>query len=385
MNLSSLKISDTELISSKSHSRDGSAIQDILDHLASGIEPRHIYTDSLRVNGEAVQDSFEKYLSADALQSSHLKKALITPLHYAFSQDDDARALEDLEGEKGYFNIGTYLHQCILEPTLFSRAIVEPKFNLTTKEGVIQAIDFWKDMLYREMIAGEEYTKKNLPIGIEAFVEWQKLGLSMEKIDGQRAYLKLLKERSICTPVTEENFLKIKILKKHLDEYGSGIIHSLVKHSKREISFYTDLDGMAVKVRPDAIQFKENIGVDAIISIKSTACEDLRAFYTYCASRHYDLTESMYQDVVSQVTGREFRTTITIMLQTVEPYAIAIMVWSPDDIETGRYKYQSALEVIRKAKESGDYPGYEVIADNPFGLIEMKLPAWNGRELLPSE
>jgi hypothetical protein len=249
-----------------------------------------------------------------------------------------------------------------LEPTRFGRVVVEPKYNLSTKDGVINAIRWWHTQTGNDGAGPPEE------------------GL---KIDDLRQYLKALKGISDLITVPEDVYLKIQILKKHLDHYADGIVFRLLKHCKREISFYSDIDGIPIKVRPDAIQFEENIGLNAIISIKSTACTDLRSFYSYCASYHYDLTEALYQDVVSKVTGREFRTTIMIMLQTVEPYAIAVLIWNNDDISVGRYKYRHAMESIKECAASGVYPGYEVKADNEMGLICMQLPVWNGRELLP--
>lgn len=363
MELETLSIGEELFIDSVNSVDVQDAIAAIQARLSVNAQAVHIYTESLRAHGRCVADSMETYLGAPELQSSHLKKAMLTPFHYHYASDIDAVALQKLEEdkEKGYFNLGTFLHQCILEPTLFSRAIVEPRYSLASKEGVAAGIAFWEGLLREE---GVHF----IPIAGEG------------KIDQQKEYLKFLKGASKAVPVSEENHIKIKILKKHLDCYAGGIIFDLLKHSKREISFYGAIDGLPIKVRPDAIQFAENIGVDAVISIKSTACEDLRAFYSYCARYHYDLSEALYQDVISMITGREFRTTITIMLQTVEPYAVAMLIWNGDDIARGREKYRGAIETIKRAKESGTYPGYEVYADNDLGMIEMELPRWNSFE-----
>lgn len=383
--LDTATIQDTELITDPSLISEAT-LQAIQDRLSLGDLPRHVYTASLNVGGVAVADSFEKYLSADAYQSSHLKRALITPLHFHFSEDEDSKRLQEL-ADREHFNVGTFIHQCVLEPTLFGRVIIEPKASLSTTEGANSLITFWKSLLadsdYLVTFQGEE-----LPGAL--FIDCAqnavvKSGLSLEKIDGKRELIALFRKHSGIIPVSEENFLKIKIIKKHLDAYADGIIFKLLRHSKREISFYHDRvdDSIKIKVRPDAIQFAENIGVNAIISLKSTAAEDLRSFYRHCAEYHYDLTEALYQDTISAVTGRTFDTTIMIMLQTVEPYAIAMLLWDREDLAVGRYKYQYAIESIRSAKQQGTYPGYESYADNPLGLICMKLPTWNGKELLP--
>lgn len=346
----------------------------------------HIYTEDLNVNGIAIQDSFEKYLGHESLNSGTLKEALKTPMHLAFAIDGDKEKLEKLQKEKPYFNLGTFLHQAILEPTKFGRVIVEPKYSLSTKEGVATGIEFWEGTIEEKggINNDEEITPQEaLNLANERFVN---TGLSLEKQDGKKAYLKELKSISGLEAVTEENFTKIQILKKHYESYGGGILKRLIKHSKREISlYYTDPEtGLDVKVRPDALQFEENIGANAIISVKSSGIEDLRAFYYQAAKLHYDLSEGMYQEVASNVTGRDFNCTITVMLQTVAPFAVALLVWSPHDIEMGKHKYKTALRTVKECQETNQYPGYDAFSEQgAFGLIQMELPQWNNKDLLP--
>jgi len=364
--------------------------QTIIDFLISGNEPKHIYTKDLNVGGIAIQDEMEKYLASENLSSGMLKEALKTPMHLAFSLDGDKRELESFQAQKSCFNIGNYLHQAILEPTKFSRAIVEPKYSLASKEGVEAGIKFWEGIVNETGLGinekGEEITAQEvLKLSSDDVV---KLGLSADKQDGKKAYLRALISFSGLEAVTEENFFKIQILKRHYEEYGGGILQRLLKHSKREISLYwtEPTTGLKLKVRPDALQFKENIGVDAVISVKSSAIEDLRAFYYQAAKLHYDLSEGMYQEVATAVTGRDFNTTIMIMLQTVAPFAVAILVWSPEDIETGKHKFRTGLHVAKESLEKNIFPGYDAFAEQgSFGLIQMHLPQWNNKEFLPQE
>lgn len=364
--------------------------QQIAEFLLSGENPKHIYTESLNIGGIAVQDSMEKYLTNDALSSGMLKSALKTPLHLAFSLEGDKEELEKIQGEKNHFNIGNYLHEAILEPTKFSRAIVEPSYSLASKEGVACGIEFWEKTILEN---GAGVNEKGESITADealalAMADVDNLKLSIEKQDGKKCYLRALKCFSGMDAVTEENFLKIQILKKHYEEYGGGILKRLLLHSKREISlYYKDPEtGLDLKVRPDALQFEENIGVNAVISVKSSGIEDLRAFYYQAAKMHYDLSEGMYQEVATGVTGRDFNTTIMVMLQTVAPFAIAILVWSPEDIETGKHKFRTALRITKEAMEKNSFPGYDSFAEEGnFGLIQMYLPQWNNQEFLPSQ
>jgi hypothetical protein len=390
-NLHSAVISDNEMLDkSIDFTRplaEYPTVQKIAEFLKLDIKPKHIYTESLNINGLVVQDAMEKYLENNALSSSMFKAALKTPLHFEFAKSEDKEELEKIKGTPAYFNLGTFLHQAILEPTKFSRVIVEPDFKLNTTEGVESMIKFWEDKIQSNGFAviENEEIEHALAIGLtkESIL---KLGLSLDKIDGKRKYCDLLKKHSDLEPVTTENFLKIQILKKHYENYGGGILKRLLHHSKREISMYLKdkSTGLNVKIRPDAIQFEENIGVNAIISVKSSGIEDLKAFYYQAAKLNYDLSEGMYQEVATSCTERDFNTTIMVMLQTVAPYAIAILVWSAEDIEMGKHKYHFALNSAKEIIDKKSIKGYEVFSEEEnFGLIQMSLPNWNQQEYLP--
>lgn len=391
-NLHSATVSETELfdkaIDFTRPLKEYPTAQFIADFIKSEVTPKHIYTESLNVDGVVVQDAIEKYLANDSLSSSMLKSALKTPLHFEFAKSEDKEELEKLKGSADHFNLGTFLHQAILEPTKFDRVIVEPTAPLNTTEGVNKAIEFWENLIKERgygVIDIEEVKSDSVLEHCSKSVT-ELAGLSLDKIDGKRAYVKLLKECANVEPVTEENMIKIQILKKHYQVYGNGILKRLLLHSKREISVYHTeaTTGLKLKVRPDAIQFEENIGVNAIISVKSSGIEDLKAFYHQAAKLHYDLSEGMYQEIVSKATGRDFNTTIMVMLQTVAPFAIAILVWSAEDIEMGKHKYHFALNNAKEIIEKQSVKGYEVFSEaENFGLIQMSLPTWNQQEFLP--
>ncbi len=353
-------------------------IYEIISTISENRPSFNVPTAELNKNGIAIQDSFEKYLGHPGIQSSNFKQALLTPFHYLYSREEDKAELRKVMEEKKHFQLGTFIHQCILEPSKFKRVVIEPKTSMASTEGVNTAIGWWEKLLLEYHEDGTELINKSMQLMIDS-------GLNLDKIDGKKAYLESLKSKTDIQPVSEEHYLKISIVKKHLDNYGNGIVYKILRGSKREISFYyQDENGLQLKVRPDSLQFEENIGVNAIISVKSTACADLRAFISQNAALHYDLSEAMYQDVISKVTGRKFDTTITIMLQTIEPFAIAVLVWNKDDISVGKYKYESAKLTVLSAIEKNEFKGYDNFADNESGLILMKLPDWNNRELLPS-
>lgn len=351
----------------------------------------HVYTKDLQVGGTAVADAMEKYLgSSDHYPSSSLKEALKTPLHLYYAKESGWKdELDSYQKNKDHFALGTFLHMCMLEPTKFRRTTVEPKFSLASKEGVEALINFWIDKIQLLGQCEVEGQVVDIETGFKAVnLAVQEMGLSLDKQDGKKARYNMLKKISGLEAVSEEHALIIDIVRQNYERYGGGIIPQLLKHSKREISlYYTDpLTGVNVRCRPDAMQFSENIGVNAIISVKSTQADSLEKFYYDAAKYKYELTEAMYQEVASGVTGRDFNCTITIMLQTKAPYGVALMVWDAEDIEIGKFKYHQALQTVKECKETGLYPGYDAYAESGnFGLISMKLPQWAGKDLLPTD
>ncbi len=357
------------------------AIQKIVNTVGSRIKTVNIPTDSLNFRGRAVQDSFEKYLDNEYNSSSLFKEAYKTPFHYFYALNDKSE-LEKAKGANPSFKIGTFIHQCILEPSKFKRAIVEPFYSLASLEGCSKGVEFWENLIYNnssDVLSEEKILQDIKQIAIDECGRFESMAC-------KKVYLKKLVDYSGVQTVSELDYYKIGIIKRHIDMYSDGIIYDIFKHSKREISMYADIEGIKHRIRPDGLQFSENIGLDCILSVKSSQMEDLRSFYAQAAKLHYDLSEYMYQHVASHVTGRNFSNTITLLLQTVPPFAVALLIWSDEDIEVGRYKYSQARETIKSIQEGNIPIGYETYAEPGHrGIIEMRLPDWNKMEKLTNQ
>lgn len=357
--------------------------QQVAAHLhANGKKTEHVYTESLNAHGKVIQDSFESYLAAPHYSSSQLKAAFKSPFHLYYERESGWKDEIEKYKNRPHFRLGTFLHECILEPTKFSRVLVEPKVNLASTKGVEEMINFWRNQILKGWEDIEEareciQTARN---GAEA------MGFDLEKMQGKRAFLDNLRNRSGYQSVKEDEFLIIDIVRRNYFAYGKRVLPRLMKHSKREVSVYcTDKStGLPVRIRPDAMAFEENVGANAIISVKSTSKPDLQSFIRDMASKDYGLSEGMYQDVATRATGRDFNCTIMIMVQTVAPYAVAALVWSGESIEVGKYKYRQALNIAKECRDKDKYPGYEAFAESGhYGLIDFDLPAWYKQEVEP--
>lgn len=388
-NLHSAAVSDVELYDkSIDYTRpinEYPTAENVADFIKQREETHHVYTKSLNIGGVAIQDSMDKYLIDDSYSSGQLKAALKTPLHLYFEREDEARRELDKLQDKSYFKLGNFLHECMLEPTKFSRVTVEPKLSRANNADLDKLIEFWEERL-EELEACSLNGKEVSPQYVLDFAS--KTIPSTEKRDDKKKYLAIIESATGITAISETDKIIVDVVKRNYEAYGNGIIPRLLKHSKREISLYAqdDSTGLKVKIRPDALQFKENIGVNAVISVKSTGVESLSHFYYQSAKLNYELSEGMYQDVASKVTGRDFNTTIMIMLQTVAPYGVGVMVWNGEDIEIGKYKYRQALQTAYECELNNSYPTYDAFAEEGnMGLIDMKQPEWNAKDLQPTD
>lgn len=332
--------------------------------------PINIDLKELSINGLVKRDPMELYLKSDYISSSNLKNALKTPRSFYY---DYERVFE--EKEKLCFQLGTFAHMAFLEPRLFELVKVEPKCSQSSKEGVLCMIRFYEDLLSND---------KNYIPDVEEDHPSERWNFN--DLKDYRDHKKQQCADLGYSFISEEMSMIIKALERNYYWYGGGIIPQILKGAYSEVSFYgKDLDtGLNVRVRPDYFNVKENIGVNAVISFKTTRADDLGKFYYDCAKLKYELSEGMYQEVMSSITGRDFNVTIMIMLQTVEPYDVAVLFWAPDDLANGKYKYHYALSIVKDCFDKKFFPGYDANAEEGArGIIDMQLPEWSQKLLHP--
>lgn len=359
---------------------DYATIQDVVDFILSRkrtIEVKELLP-QLSLNGVVIQDPMEDYLRYPANSSGALKQILKTPLHYWCYIHEKIPVVN-----KKAFELGTFCHMAFLEPDLFDALIVEPYYSMATTEGVKKSIEFWEKTLKDVM---QKTGKKHLLRNAKDAFERSKL--SPSKIDGLKRYREELIKRAGKITINEIDKKKVDLIKRHYYTYGGGILPKLMKGAATEVSFYgTDQEtGLKVKIRPDGLQLEENIGCNSIISFKTTSADDIEKFTYDAAKFQYQMSEGMYLDVASQITGRKFNAVICVMLQTVEPFLPAVFMYHPDDLQNGKYRYRCAITDVATCINSKQFPGFDAKAEfGNMGIIELSLPEWSKREIKPME
>lgn len=325
-------------------------------------KPVRVHNYALSVHGRVARDRMERYLAAEGESSSLLKEALKSPRHYLVS-----RNMEVAPRNVDHFELGTFAHQAILEPSRFEKVIVEPKANRGQIAGVCSLIEFYSDLLAIPPTAIYSTMKMG---------ELREMLAALESEAAARGY----------TAISADYASIIRAMKVSFNTYGGGILPKIMRYVKTETSMYgrDASTGQKVKIRPDGILLEENFGLNAILSVKTTSATSVEAFMRDCAKFRYELAEGMYLKVASDITGRRFTGTVMIMAQTVMPYQVAVLYWDAEDLEIGKYKYAQAMDIVAQCRAANHWPGFDAKAEaDAYGIIQAKLPSYIRAELLP--
>jgi len=167
-------------------------------------------------------------------------------------------------------------------------------------------------------------------------------------------------------------FLQMKMMKKRL--MADFYCRSLITKGLAEQGFFTKMNGVKVKVKPDYL--KDN----AIIEYKTIRDASLEQFKRDLSNWDWHIQIAYFKDVMEHIDGKR-RTAIFIAQEKSPPYAHAIYKCSHQLLSVGTYEYEALLEQHKYCLEADDYRGYGVFADNKYGLRNLDVPAWKIKEL----
>lgn len=250
----------------------------------------------------------EEYHAHEAVGSSSLKKILRSPAHYLFG-------LENPSEPTAAMDLGTAIHEAILEPNLFkANTVVMPKFEGT---GSRAAKDAW-----------------------------------------------LL-----------ENHGK-RILKQDDLDKVLGILHALSEHktaralltggAAEESFFWRDPEtGILCKARPDFLRQGH-----IIVDVKSTFDASELAFPRQVAKLNYHLSAAQYLAGVSIVENQKFDQFVLLAVEQEAPHGIGCYLLDDATLAAGEFLRRKALTTLAECKDSGNYPSY------PDEIRPLGIPNW---------
>jgi exodeoxyribonuclease VIII len=207
-------------------------------------------------------------------------------------------------------SLGTLIHTAILEPENFDRDyFVMPKVDRRTKAGK------------------------------EKYAEHLEIANGKELVDED-------------TIAVKDEIMKNFESNEQAVYYNEGV---------KEVSVYSEIDGVLVKVRPDC--YNKELG---FISDPKT-CQDnspkgfMRDVYKY----GYHLQAVFYSDVL----GVDPKNFVFTAIETNHPYSVQCYTLGDEHIERGREAYESALDKWKHYLDSGEVLAYEGLVTNESGVI----------------
>lgn len=330
--------------------------QIIIDYInANGIPAAGPDLQLFQKNGIVIKDDFASYLGNSEYYStgSFAKLANGTPRDFEYDTTDGLKAEIEKYKDRSHFDLGTFVHEAILEPEKWDTVVCEPKANRATHEGLDKLIDFWENEANAARSAS-----------IDAM-----------KVEAKKEYISTLISASGKRAIEFKDALIVQKLHARWMAYQNGLWAAILKSAHKEVSMYTnDFLGLPQRVRPDGILFADQIGVNAIVSVKTTAATSVGKYARDFVSFGYDIKEAAYQKVVSHVTGVPFETTIMIVLSTAEPFQVGVFILADQDMKWAGMKYQYAVLNAKTCLELGKFPGWEINAGiDDLGIIDLTI------------
>lgn len=288
------------------------------------------------------KDSNDEYHgNKDYVGSTSVKLYKNSPLHYKFQKVESTPALE----------FGSLYHAFILEYELFEKEYFV--FNDTE--------------ICEQLISGAYFDEKGKqifaksPRATKIYKEWYSNQMT---ISNNRKLVGI------------EEYEMIKEMKSVL--FAHPYARYLLTGGISELSHYTILNDVKVKVRPDHMFNKKKICVD--LKTAKTAKHD--EFPKNAYDLGYHISAAMYSDVLEQIyTPGESWTFFFVVQEKTFPYPFNIFKASPQFIAVGQYEYEILLEQHKYCLENDDYRGYQVFADNKFGIQNLEIPPYFIKEL----
>jgi len=238
-----------------------------------------------------------QYHADPALGSTDLKNILRSPAHYITAKGEplDSPALR----------LGTLVHECILDPDLWSKRVTSPKFDRRTKAGKAE------------------------------YAEWT------ARVDAEGLREVSVDDRALCEAMRESAM-------------RAPLVRAVLEHAKdREVScFWKDADtGVHCKARLDA--HKPGLVMD----LKTTQDASSGAFRNSVARFRYHVQAAHYSEGVRAVTG-EWPDYAIVAIEKTPPYACAVYMLDEEALGVGALMREHALKVYAECCEKDEWPGY---------------------------
>ena len=252
--------------------------------------------------------SNEEYHSRDELSASQIKKLLDNPYEFLHPKPMSGKNLD----------IGSALHKLVLERQDFDKEFaVAPDVNKRTKAGKAKLAEF------EEANAGK-------------------------------------------TVVTQSDYdLCDNMARAVMDSPSSNILQGGVA----EASFFSQIDGVPVRCRPD--YYNEELGI--VIDVKTTDDASPDAFQKAIANFGYYIQAPFYLDTL-RAAGYKADTFLFVVVSKKEPHMVGFYQIDPISMDFGRAEYKRAFEIYKNIDQY-DVPYFKDMSNGEV-VQTLTLPNW---------
>lgn len=188
--------------------------------------------------------------------------------------------------------------------------------------------------------------------------------------DGKAEYNEFLAKNSHKIIIKSDEFEKADLIANSVLEMKATA--NFLKDGKAEQSYFSEIDGVKVKCRPDF--YNENLGL--IIDLKTTSDASPNGFMKSIANFNYHIQTAFYSDILRSL-GKKVNKFLFIAVETKEPYLVGFYELDEAAIEKGREKYKELLNLWKWCVENDCYFQYGDFKDGKFNPVKtLNLPAW---------
>lgn len=144
----------------------------------------------------------------------------------------------------------------------------------------------------------------------------------------------------------------------------------------REVSLFTDIDGVPLRARFDALSDETRNGTYGV-DLKSTDDATPNGFTRSIHRFGYDVQEALYDEIHKTITGREVNQFWFVAVEKNPPHEVGVHRLEEQWVAMGRTKTARARELFREATETGVWRGYDpapnTLAPPAYAVIEHEL------------
>ena len=176
------------------------------------------------------------------------------------------------------------------------------------------------------------------------------------------------------TIITAEIYEKAKAMSEAVLSHGAT--NTFLSHGHAEGAYFGEMDGVAVKCKPDF--YNPKLGL--IIDLKTTDDASPAGFAKSIANYNYHVQCAFYSDILRNL-GEKVSKFLFIAVEKKEPYEVAFYELDTEAIEKGRERYKSLLSLWRHCVDKGEFFGYgEFDGENYKPVRTLSLPVWKLNE-----